>query len=124
MPSADTLTIRKAVPADVASLDALEKAAFAGDRLSRRSLVEHVKSDTAALLVAEDGAGVIVGYALVLFRKVTSVGRLYSLAVAQAARGRGLSGRLLEAAEMKPSSEATCSCGSKSGPTTAGPASL
>ena len=90
--------IRPAVATDITALLALETAAFPGDRLSRASFRRLVGSDTAALLVAEfDDA--LAGYALVLFREGSHVARLYSVAVATHARGRGLGDALLTAAE-------------------------
>jgi ribosomal protein S18 acetylase RimI-like enzyme len=76
----------------------LEARVFASDRLSRVRLRALARSETAFLVVAERGRS-LVGYALVLTRRGSSVARLYSLAVApEAARG-GVGSRLLAAAE-------------------------
>jgi len=82
------LAIRPARPADLDTLVAIEQGAFAGDRLSRRSLRTLTSSPTAAVLVAER-SGEVAGYALVLFRHGTRTARLYSLAAAPGQRGVG-----------------------------------
>lgn len=92
------LRLRAGVPADVEALLALEQAAFATDHLSRRSFRRFLASPNAALIVcAHDGQ--VLGYALVLFRPASMVARLYSIAVAPAAAGRGIGPMLLAAAE-------------------------
>jgi ribosomal protein S18 acetylase RimI-like enzyme len=90
---------RRATPDDVKAIEALETRAFASDRLSARSLRDYLKSPAATVLVAEDDAGRLAGYAIVRFRRATSVARLYSIAVAEDARGRGVGEQLLSAAE-------------------------
>jgi ribosomal protein S18 acetylase RimI-like enzyme len=94
-----SVTTREAVAGDVKGLAALETRAFTSDRLSARSLREFIGSPSAAVLVAEDGAENLLGYAIVRFRRTTSVARLYSIAVAEGARGKGIGERLLRAAE-------------------------
>jgi [ribosomal protein S18]-alanine N-acetyltransferase len=93
--------IRRGVPADLPRLAEIETQAFDSDRLSRRSLARHVGSPGAALLVAEDGEGTLAAYALVLFRRLSSIARLYSVAVDESAKGRGLARRLIAAAEAE-----------------------
>lgn len=95
----EPVTLRVGRVADLDALLALECAAFAGDRLSRRSLRRFLRSSSARLLVAES-AGRIVGYCLVLLPAGRSRARLYSIATAADQRGRGLGGRLLDAAEQ------------------------
>ncbi len=92
--------IRPATPSDIAAILEIENHAFTTDRLSPRSLKRLVGSPAAALLVAGTGGG-LDGYALVLFRRGARVARLYSLATAEAARGRGLASALLGAAEAE-----------------------
>lgn len=77
---------------------ALEQRAFARDRLSRRQWRHHIGNPQAALLVCVE-AGALLGDALMLFRRGSGVARLYSLAVAPVARGRGIGGALLRAGE-------------------------
>ena len=83
--------------ADIDALLALEAKVFTTDRCSRRSFRNFLTSDLAALIVAENGA--LTGYALVLFRPGSAVGRLYSVAVAPEKAGRGIGVRLLAASE-------------------------
>jgi ribosomal protein S18 acetylase RimI-like enzyme len=90
---------RRARAEDVKPIEALETRAFASDRLSARSLRDYLKSPAATVLVAEDATGNLVGYAIVRFRRATSVARLYSIAVAAGARGHGVGEQLLTAAE-------------------------
>ena len=92
--------IRAARAVDLDGLLVLEHRCFAGDRLSRRALLRHLQSDSAALLVAERG-GAVVGSALVLFRRDSPAARLYSIAVDGAARGLGLGAALLGASERR-----------------------
>src|SRR5215210_723902 len=83
---------------DLDALLALETEAFTHDRLSRRSFRRFLSSPNAEILVAEQ-ADEISGYALVLFRPGAVVARLYSIAVAPQAAGRGMGAMLLAAAE-------------------------
>ena len=92
------LRLRQARSVDVDDLAQLEQAAFAGDRLSRRSFAALVRGASAILLTARRGAA-LEGYVLVLTRRGSRVARLYSLAVAPTAHGRGVGSRLLRAAE-------------------------
>jgi ribosomal protein S18 acetylase RimI-like enzyme len=86
--------IRTATQHDIDPLTAIENRVFPGNRLSRRSFAHLVAAPSAAVLVAEGGAG-IAGYAIVLFRRGIDTARLYSLA--SVVKGEGA--RLLEAAE-------------------------
>ena len=90
--------IRAADRADLDQLVALEHLAFPADRMSRRSFSRFLTNPHADLLVAERN-GAVDGYALVLFREDSDIARLYSIAVAPHAAGRGLGGMLLSAAE-------------------------
>lgn len=90
--------IRRGADADLAALVALEEQVFSSDRLSRRQWQRHLRSPRADLLVAAQGDR-LLGAALVFHRAGSLVARLYSLAVAPAARGHGLGERLLLAAE-------------------------
>jgi ribosomal protein S18 acetylase RimI-like enzyme len=94
----DPAIIRRATRADVAAMARLEEVSFPGDRLSRRSLRHLVTAGHAICLVAEvDGA--VAGDAIVLLRRGSRRGRLYSLAVDPGRRGAGLGSALLAAAE-------------------------
>lgn len=99
MPRTSTAAkIRRASPADLDSLLALEEAAFDVDRISRTQWRRHIGSATATVLVSGE-AGIIDAAALVFYRRNARVARLYSLAVGAHARGNGLGGALLAAAE-------------------------
>jgi GNAT superfamily N-acetyltransferase len=76
----------------------MENLSFQGDRLSRRSLSHLIKRGNATILVNVDETRAR-GYALVLYRKGTSLARLYSIVVHPDFRGLGLGLELLEAAE-------------------------
>lgn len=89
---------RDATAADVDALMQLENQCFAMDRLSARNFHWMISRANACLIVAE-GGGRLCGYALVLFHRGTSLGRLYSLAIADSARGLGLGRQLLGKAE-------------------------
>jgi len=92
------VTVRRADRDDVVALTRIEAAVFDADRLSARSFREFVEARSASLIVAAR-AGVVAGYALVLYRAGTAVARLYSIAVDPAAAGAGVGRRLLAAAE-------------------------
>lgn len=90
--------LRPATPDDLDALLAIETEAFTSDLISRRSLRRFLTASTATALVAEQD-GVTIGYALVLFRAISAMGRLYSIAVAPSARGYGIGTALIAAAE-------------------------
>lgn len=100
MANPSRLRLRAAVPGDLDALVALEQRLFRGDRLSRRSFMRALAAPTAALIVAESAAE-IVGYGLVHFRARSHRARLYSLAVAPEAAGRGIGRALLQAVEAR-----------------------
>lgn len=89
---------RLAVVEDLPALLALEMQCFTTDRLTSRSFQWMITRAHAQLLVAElDGR--LLGYALVLFHRGTSLARLYSIAIAGEARGSGLGKQLLQRIE-------------------------
>jgi ribosomal protein S18 acetylase RimI-like enzyme len=91
--------VRAATPADLDALVALELRAFSGDRMSRPQYRRHLASPGAAVLVADVPGEGLLGSALVFFRRGSTLARLYSIATAPAARGRGIGAGLLAAAE-------------------------
>ena len=94
------VTIREAGVQDVDALVALEQAAFQGDRISRRQFRYLLTRGHARTLVAPDPGGRgLLGYVMLLFSRGTSLARLYSVAVGEAARGIGLGRELVHAAE-------------------------
>lgn len=93
--------IRAATANDLDALLQIECSAFAIDRISRRAFRYLLSRANAATLVAMDVNGRMLGYAMVLFNRGTSLARLYSIAVDPAAHGHGIGGRLLVAAETE-----------------------
>lgn len=86
---------RLAVVEDLPALLALEMQCFTTDRLTSRSFQWMITRAHAQLLVVERD-GQLLGYALVLFHRGTSLARLYSIAIACEARGTGLGKQLLQ----------------------------
>ena len=92
------VTLRRGRERDLAALVTLELAVFNTDIVSRRSFRHFMGSPHASLIVAEESGG-LAGYVLVLYPPHSKLARLYSIAVAPHAGGRGLGPRLLAAAE-------------------------
>jgi ribosomal protein S18 acetylase RimI-like enzyme len=90
---------RLAVIEDLAALLELEAQCFTTDRLNARSFQWMITKAHGQLLVAEVD-GLLLGYALVLFHRGTSLARLYSIAIAEQARGGGLGKQLLQRIEV------------------------
>lgn len=88
-------TLARARPADLDALVALEQASFNGDRISARSWRQLIASRSALVIVARAPGQPLLGAAVVLRRARSSVARLYSIAAARSARGRGISDLLL-----------------------------
>jgi ribosomal-protein-alanine N-acetyltransferase len=95
---APAFSIRPARPEDLPGLLELEQASFTGDRLSQRQYRHHLAHPRNRLLVAARGRE-ILGSTLVFLRAGSDLARLYSIAVAERARGHGLGAALLAAAE-------------------------
>jgi ribosomal-protein-alanine acetyltransferase len=92
------MTIGPASLDDLDAIEALEAAAFTGDRLSRRSLRAFIRAPRRPLLVARFGER-IAGYALLSARHGGRTARIYSLAVDPAQTRRGVGRALLQACE-------------------------
>jgi ribosomal-protein-alanine acetyltransferase len=92
------MTIQPAALGDLDAIEALETAAFTGDRLSRRSLRAFVRAAHRPLMVARFGERV-AGYALISTRRGGRAARIYSLAVDPAQGRRGVGRALLQACE-------------------------
>lgn len=95
--------LRAATPADLERLLEIETAVFDADRISRRSFRNLLSAPSALIVLAETveapAGGPLLGYCALLFRRSTGLARLYSLAVAKTAAGRGVGRALLKAAE-------------------------
>src|SRR6185437_1946201 len=91
--------IRRAIPADIDALLALEESTFDSDRISRAQWRRHIRSGSAAVFVSGT-PGNVDAAAVVFYRRNARAARLYSLAVGTHARGSGLGGALLVAAEV------------------------
>ena len=98
-PPQAAVRIRPAGIEDLGALVRLENESFESDRLTRRQFRYMMTRARARTLLAEDAAGSLLGYVLVLFSKGTSVARLYSIAVDREARGQGVGRALVGAAE-------------------------
>lgn len=99
-PSGSPYALRRARPADLPALIAMETSAFPGDRLSARSFRHHLHSPRADLMVVAQ-ASEVAGYALNLYRANSRLARLYSIAVDAKHRGQGLSSRMLTDLQRK-----------------------
>jgi ribosomal protein S18 acetylase RimI-like enzyme len=93
------ISIRAAQLDDLDALTALEKQSFVTDRLSRRSFKHWITTEHRALLIAEH-AYALVAYILIIYHPGTRLARLYSIAVAEQARGLGIARRLMAAGEQ------------------------
>ncbi len=85
---------------DLDALVRLEQVCFDSDRISRRQFRYLLSKGNASVLVTER-QGVLMGDAVLLYSRATSVARLYSLAVHPSARQQGLGRRLMQAAETE-----------------------
>ncbi|WP_111496610.1 MULTISPECIES: GNAT family N-acetyltransferase/peptidase C39 family protein [Marinobacter] len=94
-----TTVIRTAQNSDLDALVTLENSSFSDDRISRRSFRRFLDMPRDRLLVAENDGG-LLGYSLVLMHKATRLARIYSIAVADEARGQGLGEQLVRASEQ------------------------
>lgn len=94
-----TVSVRKAQVHDLPHLLKLENEAFSGDRISRRSWIGLLRSQSALVLVAAQHR-CIVGTVVVLTRKGSTVARLYSIAVSHAHRHLGVGRALISKALM------------------------
>ena len=91
-----------ATVADLSLLTALENAAFTSDRISRRQF--RYLLGKASVVKAVDGEAdgeSLLGCLVLLFRRDSLHARIYSLAVAPAARRHGVARQLLTWAEME-----------------------
>ncbi len=92
------VVLRKARSEDLEALLGLEDLCFDCDRLSRRAFARWVKAPHGVFLVVER-EGRVIGYGLAVLREDSPAARLYSIALDEGARGKGLSQALLAALE-------------------------
>lgn len=90
-------SMRAARESDIDRLEEIEQCCFSGDRLSRRSFRNLIRSPSALLVVAENAG--ILGYALTLTRRNSKSARLYSLAIQPQSHKQGLGMKLVKACE-------------------------
>lgn len=86
--------VRQATRSDLDAIDALEAASFDADRFPRRNLRRMLAGGRTIFLIAETG-GTPSGYLALSFRSGARVSRLYSLAIAPSARGKGVGAALI-----------------------------
>ena len=89
------LEVCRATQHDLNDLVALEAVTFDYSQMGRRSFQRLLKVRSAHVFVCREH-GQLLGYSLLLTRSNSNIWRLYSLAVAAAARGKGVGKRLLE----------------------------
>lgn len=99
--------IRSSRAGDLDAIESIENAAFSGDKLSRRSLRRLIKSPSAIIFVAEEGAHV-AGYVMALSRRNCRILRLYSIAVDPRFSGRGVAFSLLCTIEREACEQGCC----------------
>jgi [ribosomal protein S18]-alanine N-acetyltransferase len=87
--------IRRATFRDVLGIGLIERESFA-DPWGSREFTSALEAQQAIFLVAEDAAGVVTGYAIAI--TVMDEAEILNLAVRVSSRGRGLGGKLLDAA--------------------------
>ena len=92
------MVVRAAELQDLEAILALECAAFASDRLSRRALRRFIKAPHRPLIVAKFGDA-LAGYALLALREGGKTCRIYSVAVDPKRGRRGVGRELLNACE-------------------------
>ncbi|SKA07935.1 GNAT family N-acetyltransferase/peptidase C39 family protein [Consotaella salsifontis] len=96
------IRLRPASQDDVDHLVELESEAFDADRITRRSFRNLIQSKSAVVTLAVDpDTDALLGYAALLIRASTALARLYSIAVARRAAGRGVGRALLSGMERE-----------------------
>jgi len=94
----DAIRIRKAVARDLDTLHQLEAAHFGDDQFSRSQLRHLILRANATSYVIELDRK-IVGSAIMVWRKNSRMGRLYSILISKQAQGRGLGALLIARCE-------------------------
>ncbi|MBI2165545.1 MAG: GNAT family N-acetyltransferase [Chloroflexi bacterium] len=93
-------SLRQATVRDLDALVHLEEAGFPTDQFSRRRLRYLLTRANATVLVLEQ-EGLVVGAAIMVWRRHSTAGHLYSIVVDPALQGQGLGVRLLQACEKE-----------------------
>jgi ribosomal protein S18 acetylase RimI-like enzyme len=97
MKTTDPIILR-ATLADVDQLVALEQSLFLTDICSRKNFRYLIQRAT-VIVVRTEKAGKIIGYAILLGRKNSRKGRIYSLGVDASARNTGIGSKLIATLE-------------------------
>ena len=101
------ISFRMALAKDISRLVEVEEVCFDYDQLDKRKFRYFIQKGHDDLIV-QTLEEVIVGYALLLFKKGSSLARLYSIAVLPEYKGMGLGQKLLEEVEIR-AQEKDCS---------------
>lgn len=96
--SSTNIKILKAKPKDINSLLILEKNSFSSDLISKRSFQHFIQTKSALFYVLKSDQ-LLIGYAIILVKKGSSLGRLYSIAIDSEFKGHGHGIFLLEELE-------------------------
>tara|TARA_R110002126_G_scaffold16136_1_gene64956 strand:- start:153 stop:1289 length:1137 start_codon:yes stop_codon:yes gene_type:complete len=97
------IAIRPAALSDVTALQTIEHRCFDSDRLSVRSFRRFITEKRSDLMVLHVGSE-LAGYFLLIYRRGTSLARLYSIAVDPAFRQQGLAEKLMNEAQRQAAS--------------------
>ncbi|RUO36148.1 N-acetyltransferase [Aliidiomarina shirensis] len=88
------VTIRRATNTDLSALVTLENNSFNYDQIGLRSFA-HLLKQRSSLLWCAEADQQIIGYAIILTRKNSRKWRIYSIAIAPEARGKGIGKALM-----------------------------
>lgn len=99
MPVTTEFQLRPPLPADLPALLALEERSFTTDRLNHKRFRHWFQASNGTFLVCADSQNQVAGYILILYRRNSRKARLYSIAISEQYRGRGLARQLLDTGE-------------------------
>lgn len=92
------VVFRKADLTDLNAILKIEREGFEWDGFSRKQMKYLIKSSSSGFFVGETD-GSVVGYMILLLRQNSHHIRIYSIAVSEAARGKGVGQSFLQLAE-------------------------